>query len=345
MPTTLGARLDGRDNALNFLRLVLAVFVIVGHAGPGVLEGLSGLAVNGFFALSGFLIAGSRMRLTMYDFVLRRCLRILPGFWACLVVTAFVFAPLSSMFAGHYDLRSAVGYVGNNIGLTMNQWLIGDTLAGVPGASAWDGSLWTLEFEFAAYLAAALLLSLTLVRRHLAVVLVAAALLTIALQPLAHGPLNVSTNMYLEALRLAGFFLVGMAVWALRHRMPVRADLMVAAFVITVVVYVNVGDFMFHVLLALPLSYLLLTLGATLPVRMGAVNDVSYGVYIYAPVVTNILIQLGAQDFGILPSAALTLAFTLPCAWASWLLVERPALGLAKRMTRERPAARVSQPA
>jgi peptidoglycan/LPS O-acetylase OafA/YrhL len=102
---------------------------------------------------------------------------------------------------------------------------------------------------------------------------------------------------------------------------------------------------MFHVLLAVPLSYLLLTLGATLPVRMGSRNDVSYGVYIYAPVVTNILIQLGAQDLGLLPSAALTLVFTLPCAWASWLLVERPALGLAKRMTHGGQPVTVSQPA
>ena len=104
--TPLGARLDGRDNALNFLRLVLASAVIVGHAyplgghGASRIEGLSGLAVDGFFALSGFLIAGSRMRLPMHDFLLRRCLRILPGFWACLVVTAFVFAPLSSLFVG-----------------------------------------------------------------------------------------------------------------------------------------------------------------------------------------------------------------------------------------------------
>ncbi len=52
-----GARLDGRDNALNFLRLVLASAVIVGHAyplgghGESRIEGLSGIAVDGFWLL------------------------------------------------------------------------------------------------------------------------------------------------------------------------------------------------------------------------------------------------------------------------------------------------------
>ena len=61
--------LGSRDNALNLVRLVLAGLVIVCHtwmvggfAGPAFVGALGPWAVYGFFAMSGYLIAGSRLR-------------------------------------------------------------------------------------------------------------------------------------------------------------------------------------------------------------------------------------------------------------------------------------------
>ena len=348
MSTPVGARLDGRDNALNCLRLVLASAVIVGHAyplgghGDSRIEGLSGIAVDGFFALSGFLIAGSRMRIPMRAFLIRRCLRILPGFWACLIVTALVFAPVSALSSGDYDPASAVGYVFHNAALTMNQYGIDHTLSDVPFPDAWNGSLWTLEYEFAAYVAAGLLLGLSLVRRNLAAVLTLLTLGLMAIQVLAHGPLHVTTNQYLNTMRLGGFFLAGMAMWALRERVPVRRDLMVVSGLAVVTVFLMFEDYKFDVLMVVPLTYLLLALGATLPVRIGSVNDVSYGVYIYAFPVQQLLVLHGARDLGVVLFSVIALLLTIPLAWGSWLLVERPCLRLAQRLTR-RPRVLVPQ--
>ena len=56
---TLKERLSTRHNRLNMIRLILASLVIFGHAWPLTgapgpsLEFLSGVAVNGFFILSG----------------------------------------------------------------------------------------------------------------------------------------------------------------------------------------------------------------------------------------------------------------------------------------------------
>src|SRR5690349_2390477 len=92
-------RLDGRDNALNAVRLLLATFVVVDHSleaatgQPGPWPYLGGFAVDGFFAISGYLIAGSRARLEMRPFLWRRALRLMPGYWALLLFTALLAAP------------------------------------------------------------------------------------------------------------------------------------------------------------------------------------------------------------------------------------------------------------
>lgn len=105
-----------RANGLNLLRLILAAIVIISHSwsaggfGPEPRIGdlnLGAWAVGGFFAISGYLVTGSRLRLALHHFLLRRALRILPGFWACLLLVSFVFAPIVARLtsSGSSDLR------------------------------------------------------------------------------------------------------------------------------------------------------------------------------------------------------------------------------------------------
>ena len=79
--------------------------VVVSHtwpvsgAGPDPSIGglsLGGYAVLGFFGISGYLITGSANRLSLADYCRKRILRIYPGLWVCLVVTAFGFASLAA---------------------------------------------------------------------------------------------------------------------------------------------------------------------------------------------------------------------------------------------------------
>ena len=71
-PPTLGSRLQDRDNALNFVRLLLACCVILSHSLPiggfndapwisSIFGPLGGWAVKGFFAVNGYLIVKSRL--------------------------------------------------------------------------------------------------------------------------------------------------------------------------------------------------------------------------------------------------------------------------------------------
>ena len=113
MATTLQERLGDRHNRLNAIRLVLASVVILGHAWPLTgadgpsLELLSDVAVNGFFVLSGYLIAESRVRTRLVPYLWRRFLRIYPAFLVSLLaglnlfIGMFNLVPLLPLDGGH----------------------------------------------------------------------------------------------------------------------------------------------------------------------------------------------------------------------------------------------------
>ena len=348
----LGASLAGRQNSLNFLRLSLASLVIVGHTWPvggfgtSRFEGVSGLAVNGFFILSGFLIAGSRMRLGIGRFLWHRTLRIMPAFWVCLAVIAFVWSPVASALAGeHWSRSSAAGFVTGNFLLEIQQYGIDHTLEDVPYDGVWDGSLWTLRYEFIAYVGAALVLTLPLVRRHHRWALTVLAVLACLSYPVATGPAHVTTNLYLFGLRLGAFFAVGMALWSWKDKIPSSRWLALGCAVLVALLFTARPEVNFA-LTPLPLGYLLLWLGGTLGVRIGVENDISYGVYIYAFPVQQSLALAGAPAvLGFAGMAGAALLLTVPLAWLSWILVERPALRLKNLGRTPLPAAPQDQPA
>src|SRR4051812_18089304 len=99
----------GNGNNLNALRLVLAFLVIVSHSYPlsyGMPEGgrreftykwtggqetLGSIAVDLFFLISGFLITASWLRSkSAQEYLVRRVLRIYPGFICALCFSALV---------------------------------------------------------------------------------------------------------------------------------------------------------------------------------------------------------------------------------------------------------------
>lgn len=327
---SLADRLSDRNNALNLVRLFLASAVIFGHAFPltgaaaSRWEDVSGIAVDGFFVVSGYLIADSRSRTRFLPYLWRRALRIFPAFWVVLIVTALVFGPLAAIKEGvPYSIHSAASYVTTNAGLYINQWGIDHTLRDVPYPNAWNGSLWTLNYEFLGYLAIGVLLGAAVVRRHAALVLVTLLVAVILLKPLAEGPLDVTTNYYLNGLRLASYFLAGSAAWALRHHWHVRKYQVVAAgFAYVLLVLLDSHTTWGQV----PLAVVILGIGSARYTGWATTNDISYGIYIYAFPVQQMLILQGTAHYGPLINALLTLLITSGFAYLSWRFVEHPAL-------------------
>lgn len=342
---------DPRQNALNALRLLLAVSVILWHSFPitgrdigfaPLRQLLSHVGVDGFFTISGFLIVSSWVRAPRTATFLRaRVLRIFPGFWASLVVTAAVIGPLvlvatgEGLVGGYW--RDAVSYVGRNAGLWVAQYDIAGTPAGVSFPGVWNGSMWTLFWEFLCYLAV-LGLGLTRLLQRRFTVPAAFVVLTLTTLATAYGPID---NYWLTLGSRFGLpFVAGALVYHYRDRIPVRGRFLALAAVL-VLASCWLPDY--RVVAALPLAYLMLSVGALgRHPRLRFRQDLSYGTYIYAFPLQQALALAGAARLGVLLFAVASLALTLPFAAASWFGIEKPALRLKGRAPR--PAARASEP-
>lgn len=337
--STLGAAFDPRNNALNAIRLFLALLVIVWHSFPltghdiafsPLRQVVSRISVDGFFAVSGFLITSSWLRNPRVLTYLRaRVLRIFPAFWVSLVVTAAVIAPLAltlrygSLPIGYGD--SAVRYVVVNAALQVKQYGIAGTPSGVPLPGAWNGSMWTLFWEFLCYLGV-LALGVTRLLRYRWTLPVLFGLSVLGVLLTSYGPVD---NYWLKnGAHFGVMFLAGALVFQLKDRLPLTR-LPVLAALAAFVASAWLPDY--RLVAALPIAYLLIAAGAVgRHPRLQLRNDLSYGTYIFAFPLQQLLATLGLAGVGVLGFCLVAVAATLPVAAASWFLVERPALRLRR---------------
>ncbi|MFB9237285.1 acyltransferase family protein [Plantactinospora siamensis] len=374
-PPTLADRFSTRDNAIGLLRLVLAGAVLVSHSWPlGLGEedlgttltrrhtDLGTMAVYGFFVLSGFLITTSALRFPPGRYAWHRFLRIFPGLWVCLLVTAFGFAPLVAW----YERGGLTGfwrhpegpfrYVLVNALALINQYPISGLLAHVPYArltggrpTAFDGSLWSLRYELGCYLVVGLLGAAAVLRRRPAVVLglagatyaaVAVGWLRSPTGPPALGVLRVPLLGAFEvgqAVLLGLAFLLGAVLRLYRDRIPLHGALAAGAGLLLA------GSLWLGGLLVLGLpayAYLLCYAAVALPRRLrriGRRRDYSYGIYIYAFPVQQTLALVGGARYGVGVFVLLSALGTAALAVPSWHFVERPALAWKDRPAPGRP--------
>lgn len=358
---TFATALSGRSpNSFTFVRWVLAVLVVVDHSYPlsGLLGGndpmwawsrgqdsMGGLAVSGFFLISGFLVCRSWSgSATTRQFIWKRFLRIFPGFWVCLGVTAFVLAPLAwihergpltSRFFNPVD--GPLQYIRANALLNMHQWGIDGLLSRTPYRNtgfpiAWDGSLWTLIYEFKCYLLLALLGYLGLLANRRLVALLTGGFYLVMLSTVVDPGATAKLMPVLQNLYIARFgflFLFGATLALYADRLLVDDRLGIAATALALLT-LRYGGWEFLGYAAL--GYALLWLAARLPMhRWERIGDLSYGTYIYSFPVQMMLAEHGLQRHGFLAFVLGSLAGTTILALLSWHLVENRALALKNR--------------
>ncbi|MCK8643364.1 acyltransferase family protein [Mycobacterium colombiense] len=348
-PRTASPRLaqvfDPRNNALNVWRLILASGVILEHSWaltgrklhPPVDQLLTQGWVDGFFVISGFLITSSWVRNPrLREYFVARALRIFPGLWVCMAVVAFVIAPIGVAIQGGSAVRlllspAPITYVLNNAGLNVYHAGIDGTPKNVPFPGVWDGVLWTLIFELFCYVAVAAAGVAGLMNRRWPAPVIFTLFLVVSV--LVSYPVETVPTIVQMVTRFALVFAAGAVLHEFRDVIPARWSLVALSAAIVVVTGLLVPNY--RILAALPLAYAVVVSGALLHhKRLRLRTDLSYGVYIYAWPMQQLLVICGLAFLPPLVFAVVAAIATLPLAALSWFLVEKRALSLKSRFKR-----------
>lgn len=359
---TLSEAFNPRRNSIGFLRWLMAFAVIFSHAGPvaglfggvdigaqwGAETSLGGVAVTGFFFLSGMLITRSMMNSrSPLRFLWHRATRIFPAWFFVLIVTAFVLAPIA-WISEHGTIRgfsSAQGdspwtYVFNNFTLILSQWSIAGTGSGTPavmhGYNTWNGSAWTLAYEFACYLGVLLLGLIGALSGRIVGAAVAGGVLVLSTLQAVHAADLSATFAVLanpQILQLAAPFAFGTLLQLYIDKVPFDDRLGIAMLVVAALCWWRGGWFLVG---QYAFAYGLIWFGT----RVTALHwwdrraDLSYGIYIFGWPIMFLAATLNIQAAGAWVYLLVVIVAVHAYAYLSWNLVEKPAMDLKNWMPR-----------
>lgn len=333
-----------RDNNFNLVRFLAAFAVLWSHSyamvlGPQNQEPWvnwlgytpAGIAVDVFFVTSGFLVTASLLRLDNFKaFVRARALRIFPALVVMSLLLALVMGPLfTTLPPGEYFTQSEVWkfIVKDSTILTGVKFKLPGVFDGHPMDDVVNGSLWTLPFELRCYLTLALVWWAASFAKHKALRSFTRMLVIgTSLMLLSFWVSHAFGYKHWHTFRLFFMFFCGAVFWVFRERIPMRTSILVAM-AVPLAAAVVVPKYFFWVY-PLAAAYIVLWFayvpGGWLR-RFNRFGDYSYGIYIYAFPVQQMLLELVP---GITPEQMILAAAagTLPLAMASWHFVEKPML-------------------
>lgn len=340
----------GRSTGFDYLRILLATLVVLAHSRaitvglkfhtfvtatthaaavphPPLLQPLVWTILPAFFALSGYLVAGSLERSkTTTEFAMLRLLRIWPALIVETVLAAFLMGPFVTEFPlrAYFSNPDLWAYPWNIVGY------IHYTLPGVFLHNPWplivNSQLWTIPSEFECY---ALLVIASIFRfakwKSSTVILAAVYLLfyTVVFHAPPHRWSEGATAAAPTTLVLA--FLVGVTMFKFKELIPLNFGLFLLAGVVSFPLMWN-GEYQY--LATIPIAYATVYAGLTnFPKTIiNRTGDYSYGVYLYGFPIQQLLAYLLPQS-KIWP---LNFVIALMCAGLfaafSWHVIEHRAL-------------------
>lgn len=357
------SRYKGIGPGFDFLRIGLAISIVLTHAAlltertwlrDTPLWFVEYALVPMFFALSGFLVAGSAMRLSLKNFLINRGLRIIPALAVDVVVCALIIGPLMTTvpLAQYFTDKDFFKYF-----LNITGWIHYD----LPGVfkdhfnTRVNGALWTVPYEIFCYMIMSVLIFSRWITRPWFVVVLTIGFFVFGVVIQYTTPSDREAQSLFD-FALRGFFvsrgaqlllafLLGIVAYQFRHRIPYSwalfglscAACLAAIFMLD---SSSLGQVPNRAILIPSLTYITVFIGLT-PVPVPKIihtGDYSYGIYLYHDPLLQVAIAL-------LPPAFISshfgwfglIAVGLPpiALWAafSWHMIEKRILALRKRFS------------
>jgi peptidoglycan/LPS O-acetylase OafA/YrhL len=326
--------LDNRPSGFDYLRLSLAISVIGWHTiivcyGPaaetpiwtGLLRPLPSFIIPSFFALSGFLIAGSLERNTLPAFLTLRAVRIFPALAVEVLLSAFLVGSiltkltLSEYFSDPLFHRYFLNVIGDI------QYQLPGVFEGLPAGDTVNLQLWTVPIEMECYILISVIAIIGLVRRPsllFATVLFGTA--AILIKEIIFGGFPQLSRRPPDNM-LVFSFLFGVCLYVLRKKVLFSWQLFIVTLAASWLLMIR-GDTMY--LATLPVAYVTVFLGLLNPPKtiIVAGADYSYGMYLYGFPVQQSLVYVfpGSKIWYINLVAGVLISGIL--AYCSWTFIE-----------------------
>jgi peptidoglycan/LPS O-acetylase OafA/YrhL len=365
---TIGSVLDehkGIGPGFDAMRLALAFLILVMHSIVAVDVGIKAeysaiwfahfAMVPMFFALSGFLISGSAMRLRLRDFLLNRSFRILPALAVEILVSALILGPLVTSFSlsAYFSDPKFFHYFTNIIGWI--QYELPGVFLKTPTPRIVNISLWTVPYEVLCYVIMSAIIIFGLLRRPLVLIaafvlwtIIPLVFLALHIHPSSgDGPLGKLLVVLFvgRGTLLFQSFLVGCLMYVYRHRIPVDRRIFVACLVFFMAVTLSGSELwgppelpntgVLNALACIPLVYITVFLGVCDlgQVPLYSTGDYSYGIYLYGFPVQQTLAQIMPAGTSLWVHLALTTVIVTAIAMVSWHWIEKPILKLRRNFS------------
>lgn len=334
----------GRPLGFDYLRIVLSLLIVTIHSfdvsyGPHAIKPdsavrpLIALVVPLFFALSGFLVAGSLERCrALVSFLGFRIIRLAPALGVETVLGALLLGPLFTTLAlgAYFSDPLFPAYFANMVGKV--QYLLPGVFEQLPWPRTVNAQLWTLPYELYCY---ALIAALGLVgiTKFPKLMLVAALIFNLFLlssslmQPVERACVVSGGVLVLT-------FLFGIVFYLGRRRILWDASLFWSS---AAVALLSLSWQPLDALAAAPISYMAVYLGLTNPRKtiFAGWGDYSYGIFIDGfPIQQAVATLVGPLGWHWYVNLFVSLPLILALSILSWLCIERPALRLRTRVIR-----------
>jgi peptidoglycan/LPS O-acetylase OafA/YrhL len=355
MQENLQSHLNSRNNNLWLIRLIAAIMVIYGHCYPlantlqknshiadplsrmvleylGFHKGMAGQAVCIFFFVSGLLIAKSCATQNWWRFWTARILRIYPALWVNII-----FCALLGLMVGTLGASEFLFHPETKIFVLFNStlWQAVVTLPNVFAELPWNtvnGSLWTLPHEIRMYIYCFIVGVVGILRLkwlfNIMMIALIACYLTLNAIPYISDSGTVNLPLY---------FMLGMFAYVNAAHIPLKCWILAALMVALIPIYMIAPRVCYDLAFAIALAYAILFLAYKKHWRsldFSHVGDFSYGIYLYGYPIQQLIIWAHEGAINPLWLFVLSMATLAPIACASWFLVERPALNLHKKLSK-----------
>lgn len=334
---------DGRPSGFDYMRLILSLMIVVAHAynvSAGVeknqltwlifpIGAIKSALLPMFFALSGFLVAGSMMRCrTLIKFMGLRAIRIYPALAVEVLLTALILGPLvTSLSAGDYFTDP--GFFRYLVNVTGHVTIfLPDVFMSNPRPQIANEQLWTVPFELYCYITLGLLIAIGAKTSRTVLILgtIVVALLVMLRVLLRNDWQIPDWPGPVSGYMLVVVFLLGVCLYVYRNSVPCSPGICVAVAVVTLVLF-TWGPYDRFVG-CIPAAYLTILLGVMNPKRTRFIDgaDYSYGIFLYHYVILQTVIHVAGGALAWYWALLLSMPFVVGFAAFSWHFIEKPAL-------------------